>query len=278
MRPVNALRLRGLEKSFWVGLCVPSLLVLGFAFLYPLFASVWSSFIHEGSFSLVHYFRVYKLYLHDIVFTLGVAFSGLVLVLLIGLPVCGYLRLRTFRTVEFLLKVPLFVPFVVVGHAMRIFLSPHGTLNGLLLFAGLLDPQHPPSLSASWLGLAIALAWKHIGLAALLFMGAFRSVDEAYLESAQNFGAGILRQTKDILIPMAAPSIAVACVLVFASMLASFSIPLMMGKGSGPQMIMIDVYYRFGQHGDYATAGALGVVAYLMASGAAFVYLRKMVR
>jgi ABC-type Fe3+ transport system permease subunit len=61
-------------------------------------------------------------------------------------------------------------------------------------------------------------------------------------------------------------------------MLASFSIPLMMGKGSGPQMLMIDVYYRFGQHGDYATAGALGVVSYLMASGAAFVYLRNLAR
>jgi ABC-type sugar transport system permease subunit len=267
-----------MEKTLWVGLCLPSLLVLGFAFLYPLLASIWSSIVHEGNFSLVHYSRVYKLYRQDVIFTLGVAVSGLVLVLLVGLPVCGYLRLRTFRTVEFLLKVPLFVPFVVVGHAMRVFLSPHGTLNGLLLLAGILDPQHPPSLASSWIGLAIALAWKHLGLAALLFMGAFRAVDEAYLEAAQNFGSGILRQTKDILIPMAAPSIAVACVLVFASMLASFSIPLMMGRGSGPQMLMIDVYYRFGQHGDYATAGALGVVAYLMASGAAFVYLRNLVR
>lgn len=272
------LRVRGVERILWIGLCLPPLLVLGFAFLYPLLASVWSSIIYEGNLSLAHYSRVYTLYRQDVVFTLGVALSGLVLVLLVGLPVCGYLRLRTFRTVEFLLKVPLFVPFVVVGHAMRVFLSPHGTLNGLLLLAGILDPQHPPSLATSWLGLAIALAWKHMGLAALLFMGAFRAVDEAYLESAQNFGAGILRQTKDILIPMAAPSIAVACVLVFASMLASFSIPLMMGRGSGPQMLMIDVYYRFGQHGDYATAGALGVVAYLMASGAAFVYLRNLGR
>ncbi|MCX8118234.1 MAG: sugar ABC transporter permease [Desulfobacterota bacterium] len=271
-------RITGVERSLWAWLCLPSLLVLGFAFLYPLFASIWSSFTHEGRFTLAHYVRVYKLYSQDILFTLGVSFTGLLLVLISGLPVCGYLRLRAFRSVEFLLKIPLFVPFVVVGHALRIFLSPHGTLNGLLLWAGLLEAQNLPSLSTSWVGLAIALAWKHIGLAALLFMGAFRSVEEAYLEAAQNFGAGILRQTKDILIPMAAPSIAVACVLVFASMLASFSIPLMMGKGSGPQMIMIDVYYRFGQHGDYATAGALGVVAYLMASGAAFVYLRKIVQ
>jgi ABC-type Fe3+ transport system permease subunit len=77
---------------------------------------------------------------------------------------------------------------------------------------------------------------------------------------------------------MAAPSIAVACILVFGSMLASFSIPLMLGRGSGPQMLMIDVYYRFGQHGDYATAGALGVVSYLLASGVALMHLRSLLR
>lgn len=271
-------RLFGSERLLWVGLCLPPLAVLGFAFVYPFAASVRSSVLHEGTLSLANYSRVYSLYRQDVAFTLGVALAALLLTLLVGLPACGYLRVRAFTAVEFLLKVPLFVPFVVVGHAMRVFLAPHGTLNGLLLPLGLIDPQHPPSVVASWLGLALALAWKHLALAALLFMGAFRAVDETYLEAARNFGAGILRQTRDVLIPMAAPSIAVACVLVFASMLASFSIPLMMGRGSGPQMLMIDVYYRFGQHGDYATAGALGVVSYLLASGAALVYLRNLTR
>jgi len=269
---------RGGERLLWVGLCVPALAVLAFAFLYPFAASVGTSFVREGRPSLDNYALVYRLYRQDVVFTLGVAAAGLAITLLVGLPVCGYLRIRAFTPVEFLLKVPLFVPFVVVGHAMRVFLAPHGTLNGLLLPLGVFNPDQPPSLAATWLGLALALAWKHLALAALLFLGAFRAVDEAYLEAARNFGAGLLRQTKDILVPMAAPSIAVACILVFASMLASFSIPLMMGRGSGPQMLMIDVYYRFGQHGDYGTASALGVVAYLLASGAALVYARNLTR
>jgi ABC-type Fe3+ transport system permease subunit len=72
-----------------------------------------------------------------------------------------------------------------------------------------------------------------------------------------------------VLVPMAAPAIAVTAVLIFSSMLASFSIPLMMGRGGGPQMLMIDVYYRFGQHGDFRRPSALGVVAYVLAMGAA---------
>ena len=268
----------GLERLLWVLLCAPALAVLTFAFLYPFAASVGTSFIREGVASLANYGLVYRLYREDVGFTLGVALAGLGFTVAVGMPVCGYLRVRAFAPVEFLLKVPLFVPFVVVGHAMRVFLAPHGTLNGLLLPLGLFNPDQPPSLASSWVGLALALAWKHLALAALLFLGAFRAVDETYLEAARNFGAGILRQTKDILVPMAAPSIAVACILVFASMLASFSIPLMMGRGSGPQMLMIDVYYRFGQHGDYGTASALGVVSYLLASGAALVYVRNLTR
>src|SRR2546422_5138378 len=46
----------------------------------------------------------------------------------------------------------------------------------------------------------------------------------------------------------------------YTTLFRSFSIPLMMGRGGGAQMLMIDVYYRFGQHGDFETAAALGVV------------------
>ena len=91
-------------------------------------------------------------------------------------------------------------------------------------------------------------------------------------------GTRISRVTRDILVPMAAPALAVSAVLIFSSMLASFSIPLMLGRGSGAQMLMIDVYYRFGQHGDFETASALGVVSYVLAMGAALVYVRRITR
>ena len=228
-------------------------------FLWPVAASVLASFTREGAWSLANYETVWRLYTRDVVYTLVVSAGATLLTFAVTVPVCGWLRVRAFGPVEFLLKVPLFVPFVVVGHALRVFLSPYA-----------------PGLSGSWGGLALALAWKHAGLAALLLLGAFRGVDEHYLEAARDVGASTGRLTRNILLPMAAPAVGVSAVLIFSSMLASFSIPLMMSRGGGPQMLMIDVYYRFGQHGDFATASALGVIAYLMATGAAFVYLRRL--
>ena len=241
-------------------MCVAPLAVLGVVFLWPLAASILASFRRNGVLTLANYETVWRLYARDVGYTFGVAAAGTALTFAVAIPLCGWLRARAFGPVEFLLKVPLFVPFVVVGHALRVFLAPWA-----------------PALAGSWSGIAVALAWKHLGLAALLLLGAFRAIDDSHLEAARNFGAGTARLTRDVLVPMAAPSLAVSAVLIFSSMLASFSIPLMMGRGGGAQMLMIDVYYRFGQHGDFETAAALGVVGYLMAMGAALVYLRQLV-
>lgn len=235
--------------------------MLAAVFVWPVGVSLVASFTREGEWTLANYGTVWRLYARDVLYTVGVAAAGSALTFAVALPLCGWLRARAFGPVEFLLKVPLFVPFVVVGHALRVFWSPY-----------------LPGFATSGLGIAAALAWKHLGLAALLMLGAFRGVDESFLEAARQLGSGPARVTRDILVPMAAPTLAVGAVLIFSSMLASFSIPLMLGRGSGAQMLMIDVYYRFGQHGDFETASALGVVSYLLAMGAALVYVRRLTR
>ncbi len=243
----------------WGALCAPPLAVLGFVFIWPLGTSVVASFTRDGHWTLANYETVWRLYTRDVLYTIGVAAAGTALTFAVVIPICGWLRIRAFGPVEFLFKVPLFVPFVVVGHALRVFLNPYA-----------------PTVASSWAGIATALAWKHVGLAALLLLGAFRAIEESQLEAARQLGAGAGRLTRDILVPLAAPALAVSGILIFSSMLASFSIPLMMGRGGGAQMLMIDVYYRFGQHGDFGTASALGVVAYLLALGAALVYARRL--
>jgi ABC-type sugar transport system permease subunit len=47
----------------------------------------------------------------------------------------------------------------------------------------------------------------------------------------------------------------------------------MMGRGGGLQMVMIDVYYQI-TYQDMGVANALGVISYLLASGAALYYLK----
>jgi len=125
--------------------------VLAAVFLWPLGASVVASFSREGQWTLANYDTVRRLYAGDVLYTVGVAAAGTAMTFAVAIPVCGWLRMRAWGPIELLLKVPLFVPFVVVGHALRVFWSPY-----------------LPGFSSSWAGIAMALAWKHLGLAALL--------------------------------------------------------------------------------------------------------------
>ncbi len=266
---------RRVEQVFWGTFSLPAIAIVALLFFAPFLISAVSSFQQkDGAWTLANYVRAISFYGRDIVYTVGVSLFSLILVLLVAIVASGILRIHSHRLVEFLFKIPLFVPFVVVGHAWRVFLAPHGTLNSLLAQLGMVNLDDPPSLAFTWMGIAIALAWKNMALAVLLIMGAFRGVNESYLEAARNFGASTLRQIVDILVPMSSASLAVAAVLMFTSMMASFSIPLMMGSGGGLQMVMIDVYYEITYQQNLGAANALGVISYILASGAAIYYLK----
>lgn len=257
-----------------LAVAVPPLAIIVWLFFIPFLSSAHLSVLHEGEWSLRNYALAWRLYRFDVLYTLWISLVSLVLVIGIAVFLCGYLRIVGHRTVEFLFKVPLFVPFVVVGHGMRVLLAPRGTLNSTLAQFGLINLADPPSIAFTWLGIVVSLVWKNLALAVLLVLGAYRAVDEAYLEAARNVGASAYRQIKDILLPMAAPSLVVASAFMFTSMLASFSIPLMIGGGEQPQMLMVDVYYRINYQDDLGTANALGMVSYLLAMGVAGYYLR----
>jgi putative spermidine/putrescine transport system permease protein len=255
-------------------IALPPIGIVVWLFFIPFLSSAHLSLLREGEWSLRNYYLVWRLYRYDVLYTLWIAAASLAAVLGIAVFLCGYLRLYANRPVEFLFKIPLFIPFVVVGHAMRVLLAPKGTLNAVLSQVGLINFSDPPSIAFGWIGIAVSLVWKNLALAVLLVLGAYRSVDETFLEAARNFGASGFRQIKDILLPMSRASIAVAGAFMFTSMLASFSVPLMIGSGEPPQMVMIDVFYRINYQGDYGTANALGVVSYLLAMGVAGYYLR----
>src|SRR2546426_526518 len=196
-------------------LAAPPLAIVVWLFFIPFLSSAHLSFLREGEWSLRNYWLVWRLYKYDVLYTLWISLVSLVLVIGIAVLLCEYLRIVGHRPVEFLFKIPLFVPFVVVGHGMRVLLAPRGTLNSALAQVGLVDLADPPSIAFSGAGIVVSLVWKNLALAVLLVLGAYRAVDESFLEAARNVGASSFRQIKDILVPMAAPSLVVASAFMF---------------------------------------------------------------
>ncbi len=257
-----------------MALFVPAIFILSVLFVYPFFRSFIGSFRVNNHWGLQNYLTVMDLYKGDILYTLAISLASLLILLIFAIILGGFLRLKQNTVLEFLFKIPLFIPFVVVGHAMRVFLAPHGTLNAVLAALGLVNLQNPPSLAFSATGIVIALTWKNLSFALLMMMGAFRSIDDSYIEASYNMGAKSLRTIVSVLMPMAKGAIAVSAVLIFTSMIGSFSIPIMLGAGNGPQMAMVDLYYQIVYQNNYGAANALGVISYLLSMGAAIYYLR----
>ncbi len=258
-------------------LIAPSVILLSVVFIFPFFRVIYDGLFKEGRLSFEGFKKVTDFYVEDIFYTIFISVIALFLTLLFGILIGAFLRLYKSKWIEFLFKIPLFIPYVVVGHAMRTFLAPHGTLNSFLSVLRLIDLNNPPSLAYSSTGIIIALVWKNIAFALLLIMAPFQVIGDSYLQAAQNAGAGFLRLVKDVLIPMSRSSILVSGIIIFTSMMGSFSIPMMMGNGDGPKMIMIDLYYRITYQNDIATANALGMISFLLSLGAAWFYVRKVV-
>lgn len=273
---IHSRRLHLPKTSFTVGVLIaPAVIFITLIFIFPFFQVMVNSFFQDNHFAMEGFQKTFTLYRFDILYTIVIALLSLLITLLITISIAGYLRLYQDQFLEFLFKIPLFIPFVVVGHAMRTFLAPHGTLNSLLSLIGILNLSHSPSIVFSPAGIITALVWKNMGFALLLIMAPFKMVSDAHLQAAQNLGAGPLRLIKDIMLPMSASSIATSSILMFTSMLASFAIPVMMGNGQGPQMLMVDLYYRITYLNDYRTANVLGLISFLLSLGAAYYYVKR---
>lgn len=257
---------------------LPAVLLVLIVYVYPFIQSFISSFKVEGAYSLENYRYVFDVYIIDIIYTILLSVISLFCVLIIAILIGGYLTINVNRGIEFLFKMPLFIPFVVVGHAIRTFLAPRGILNAILSQIGLVNIESPPDFLYGFTGTVIALTWKQMAFALLLIMGAFQSVDKSFLEAARNFGASGFKQIKDILLPLSWGSIGVSAVLIYTSFLQNFSVVMMMGKGDGPQHLMIDIYHRITYLNDLGVANALGVLSYVLAMGAAIIYLRKVMK
>ena len=258
-------------------LITPGLALVAALFLYPLCFSLVSAFSGpEGGFSVQAFGKAFELYSGDILFTIVIVVTSCALTAVAAVAIAGTLTLSenpwVVGTLRALYRWPLFIPFVVTAQCMRTFLAKNGLMNNTFVSLGLMEPLQAVSY-LDWRGIIITFVWKQTPFVALLLAGALASLDRATLEAGRNLGASRLRVLIELALPQAMPTLLVALVLTFVTMLSVLSVPMMVA-GSQPTMLTVDMAFRINAYGDYATANALGVITYLISAGAAILYLR----
>ena len=265
------------QRQLALLLIAPGLTLVAALFLYPLCFSLVSAFTGPaGGFSLQPFGKAFELYSSDILFTIVIVVTSCALTALAAVGIAGTLTLGEnpwiVRTLRALYRWPLFIPFIVAAQCMRTFLAKNGLMNNSFVSLGLMEPLQAVSY-LDWRGIIITFVWKQTPFVALLLAGALASLDRATLEAGRNLGASRLRILIELALPQVMPTLLVALVLSFVTMLSVLSVPMMVA-GSQPTMLTVDMAFRINAYGDYATANAIGVITYLISAGAAILYIR----
>lgn len=252
-------RTRGRRRGALGILFAPVTLLIVF-FLAPMLIMVQISFIRfppnmSSGYALQHYQQVLTdpINLKIAWTTLFIGTTAMAIMLLISLPLGYYMVFRAGRwELVILLTLVLadeLAPVVKI-YAWQSILGRQGFLNWLI-----------PGPPIEWLlfsrfAVVVTLAASYITYTTIPIYAAMKAIDPSLFEAAVDLGAGWWTQSRKILIPLAAPGIFVALILVYIPMLTDFVTADIVG-GTGSYMMGQRVRDLILSSGDWGAGAAL---------------------
>lgn len=201
----------------------------------------------------------------------GISFA---LMLLIGFPMAYLIRFRMPAHA----RLPVLMLLVLAGSIsdiVRIYswyalLGRNGIVNKALMGVGLTS-EPIDGLLFSRFAVIVVLTAGWLPYVVIPIYTAMRSIDPSVVEAARDLYAGRFALFRSVLLPMSAPGILGAFIIVFVPVLSDFATPALVG---GPSSLMIGNFVsdQLLQVGDWPTAAAaaslLLVMSLLLVGGA----------
>lgn len=124
--------------------------------------------------------------------------------------------------VQMILVLPYFLSWVIVGYCAYGFLATdHGQINSILRVFGHMPIQWYQSPQYWRFILILTGIWKTCGYSLIIYLCAITAIDRTMYEAAVIDGAGFLKMTRYITIPLLKPTIATIFILSIGSLLNS---------------------------------------------------------
>ena len=188
-----------------------------------------------------------------IVLSLRLATVTTLILLVVGLPLAGWLALSHRRgrwAVDALVALPLVLPPTVLGFYVLVALGPRSPIGQAY------EAITGNTIVFSFQGLLVASVLYSLPFAVQPFAAAFSAVDRNLIETAWCLGASRVRTFMRIVVPLARPGIVAGVVLSFAHTVGEFGVVLMVGGNlpGSTRTVSISIYDDV-QAFDYARAG-----------------------
>src|ERR1700704_6076001 len=176
-----------------------------------------------------------------IALSLRLATATTLILLVVGLPLAGWLALSPRRgrwVVDALVALPLVLPPTVLGYYVLVALGPRSPLGHAY------EAITGSAIVFSFQGLLVASILYSLPFAVQPFAAAFAAVDRSLIETAWCLGASRLRTFARVVVPLARPGILAGAGLTFAHTVGEFGVVLMVGGNlpGSTRTVSISIY------------------------------------
>ncbi len=242
--------------------------VVAFLVLYPLSFLVLESFkiSGDGGWGITNYVGFFQdqYYLKTFGNTLLLSTLVLITATIFGVPLAYVLaRYRQWGKTVFtaLILLPIVLPAYAGVFAFIIFFGKYGTLNLLLMNAGLISK--PLNFIYGMHGVVFVQALHMLPFIVLSLSAGFTNIDPSFEEAAEVEGATGFRRFVTISLPLCTPNYLAGAVIVFLWPFTDWLTPLILGQVDFlPSVAYINIAYHFtDMHRKY-----MGIVAVVVSS------------
>jgi thiamine transport system permease protein len=244
-------------------------------YFYPLGSILTLSLRSEGHFSLATLGELLDpYYLQILWFTTWQAALSTLLTVTLALPgayVFGRYDFPGKSLVQALTTIPFVLPTIVVSLAFTALLGARGLLN--LILMDLLHLDRPPlDLQYTLAIILMAHVFYNYTLVLRIVGTYWANLDPGLEEAARMLGAGRWRAFREVTLPLLAPAIGTAALLIFIFCFTSFGVILILG---GPRFATLEVeIYQTFRYGKLPLAAALSIVQILFTFALMTTYTR----
>lgn len=212
--------------------------------------SFWSvrTRIMRADLTLKNYAATFTDYGDVLITTLGIAFIIACTTTLLAFAFAFSIRFRAGRFGDMLLFVTLiaiFGGYLVKIYAWKSILGRDGIINGLLLWAGVID--EPLSfLIYSPSAVVMTLTYFLLPFAVLPIYGSMRAIPDDLIEAARDLGATSFKASRDVVLPLCERGINVAFLFSFLISAGDYVTPRFVGGGASMMGHFIETQFSFG--------------------------------
>ncbi|MCA3559490.1 MAG: ABC transporter permease [Aestuariivirga sp.] len=282
-------------RNRWL-LSAPSLLIIFFAAVGPLFVMLLYSVMAKGDygdvklwqFSADGWFGVFfqrdifddTLALNDAhvaIFARSVKLSlaTTLITLLLGFPTAYFIATRSERSREiwlFLITIPFWTNLLIRTYAMQEVIRNEGVINTALLKLGLISA--PVQMMYTDMGILFGMAYVYLPLMVLPLYASMERLDFRLVEAGYDLYATRLKVLWRIIIPMVKPGIIAGSILVFIPSLGAYVTPRVLGGGKN-MMLGNLIELQFGQGRNWPLGAAISITLMAIVMVALLFYVRN---